>query len=110
MSEACKGEKNAHYKHGGRYTKLYNVWRGMHDRCSRLNHISYKYYGGKGVTVFNGWTDFDSFREWALNNGYQEGLSIDRVNSSKSYNPENCEWVTKSENIARCNRQRHKEA
>lgn len=110
ISEACKGVNNVHYSHGGARTKLYRVWHGMLERCTDPNHISYSYYGGKGITVCDEWRNFPAFRDWALAHGYKDGLSIDRSKSSLNYAPENCEWVTRSENTARGNRTRAKEA
>jgi len=104
--EAISGEKNTHYRHGGRGTKLYRVWHGMLERCSDAKHISYKYYGGKGISVCDQWKDFPTFREWALKNGYKDGLSIDRNQSTLNYAPENCSWITRSENTARGNKER----
>lgn len=108
-SEACRGEKNSHYSHGGRYTKLYRVHRGMVERCSNPKHISYQYYGAKGIEVCEEWKDFPTFRTWALNNGYRDGLSIDRAITSLNYVPENCSWITRSENTARGNKSRRRE-
>lgn len=76
-------------------TKLYGVYNKMKARCNHKNHRGYEYYGGKNIKVCEEWSnDFRSFREWALNNGYQEGLTIDRKNLSGNYTPENCRWVT----------------
>ena len=87
--------------HGDSKTKLYNVFKSMHNRCERPNVVGYKNYGGKGVRVCDAWSDWVTFRDWALSNGYQEGLTIDRVDSDGNYCPENCRWITKSENSRR---------
>ena len=87
-------------KHGDHKTKLYSVWGNMKDRCLNLNCKCYKYYGGRGIDVCESWrTDFISFRDWAVNNGYKEGLSIDRINNNKGYHPDNCKWSTNREQI-----------
>jgi hypothetical protein len=78
----------------------------MVERCSDTKHISYKYYGGKGISVCAQWKDFSLFREWALSNGYKDGLSIDRKQSTLNYVPGNCSWMTRSENTARGNKER----
>lgn len=89
-------------KHGGSYTRIYSVWVGMKKRCLNPKHISYKYYGAKGITICNEWTDKDNgfinFRNWALNTGYADNLELDRIENKKGYYPENCHFVTHSEN------------
>lgn len=101
------GTGNNQYKHGGRHTKLYRIWRGMKERCYDTHHISFNYYGAKGIEVCESWlNNFNSFREWAIKAGYKEGLSIDRKQSTLNYAPENCSWVTRSENTARGNKER----
>jgi hypothetical protein len=81
----------------------------MFERCSDPKHISYKYYGAKGVSVCMAWSDFDSFRTWATLHGYKDGMSVDRLDPSAGYKPDNCEIVTRSENTARGNRERAKQ-
>ena len=89
-------------KHGGSGTKLHGVWKSMKDRCYNLKSKVYKYYGGRGITVCPEWADkyngFVNFRDWSLSNGYQEGLTIDRINNNVNYNPNNCQWITQKEN------------
>lgn len=83
--------------HGGVGTKLYNSWRAMKQRC--YDPSQYKpEYQGKGITVSSEWQKFAGFREWAYVNGYKEGLSIDRIDVDGDYCPENCRWITRSEN------------
>lgn len=68
------------YKHGGAGRKneerLYTIWRGMKQRCENEHNRSYKYYGKRGIGVCDEWSDFSAFREWALNNGYDEKCCI----------------------------------
>src|SRR3990167_5305306 len=76
-------------------TKLYRVWHNMKQRCSNPNFKQYKNYGGKGITVCDEWLDnYGDFKKWALNNGYQEDLFIDRENPDGNYEPTNCRFLT----------------
>lgn len=107
-SEANLGECNSQYKDGRSKTKLYRLWHGIFERCYDPKHISYPNYGGKGITICEEWKIYEVFRDWAVGNGYQDGLSIDRVDSKQEYHPDNCKWVTRAENTANGNRDRHK--
>lgn len=73
----------------------------MLGRCYNKNTEYYRWYGGKGITVAEEWKVFLPFREWALANGYAEGLSLDRIDSSMDYKPNNCQWITRRENTKR---------
>jgi hypothetical protein len=87
--------KNRLFKHGMKHTKLYYVWCGMKDRCYNPKNKRYKDYGGRGIKMDETWKhDFTSFYTWAMENGYQEGLSIDRANNNEGYFPFNCVWST----------------
>lgn len=88
-------------KHGKSKEKLYNVYRNIKYRCYNSNCHIYKNYGGKGVKVCDDWlNDFMSFYNWAHSNGYQEGLSIDRIDVNGDYEPSNCRW---SDNTTQAN-------
>ncbi len=85
-------------KHSACKTKLHNIWVGMRDRCNNPNAKAHKWYYSKGIRVCEEWNDFIKFKEWAESHGYKEGLSIDRIDSDLNYCPENCRWLTVSEN------------
>jgi len=81
--------------HGQRTTKLYKIWANMKSRCNNPNASHYEYYGGKGIKICEEWHDFKAFQIWAANNGYSDGLTIDRIDNDKDYCPDNCRWITK---------------
>lgn len=75
-------------------SKLYNCWRSMKKRCYTKSCKSYPNYGGRGIKICEEWKDdFLAFYEWAVNNGYADNLSIDRIDNDKGYFPDNCRWV-----------------
>ena len=84
---------------GGYVSRLYVIWRGMRRRCSNKNYKGYHRYGGRGITVCDIWEDFAVFREWALTHGYNDSMTIDRINNNGNYEPNNCQWILKGENI-----------
>jgi len=77
---------------------LYWVWSSMCRRCSDENYSSYARYGGRGIFVCEEWKDYVHFKAWALENGYDRGLQIDRVDNDGPYMPSNCRFVTPSVN------------
>lgn len=73
---------------------LYAVWNGIKQRCYNKNSISYKNYGGRGITMDDEWaTNYESFYNWAMRSGYKRGLQIDRKNVDGNYCEENCRFV-----------------
>ena len=82
---------------------LYTVWRGMKERCVNPNHKNYNLYKGK---LCDDWYDFKKFEAWAIQHEFRDGLSIDRIDTSKGYSPDNCQFLTKSENTIKGNRER----
>lgn len=81
--------------HGKSHTRLYKIWKDMRKRCysENKNSKNYKVYFAKGILITKEWDNFLVFEKWALENGYQEHLSIDRENNDGNYEPDNCRWV-----------------
>lgn len=78
--------------------RLWNIYHGMKKRCNNPNCARYKDYGGRGITICIEWQDdFDAFADWAKSNGYDETLTIDRIDVNGNYEPSNCRWVSLKE-------------
>jgi hypothetical protein len=78
---------------------LYSKFIGMKQRCLNPNHDAYRYYGGRGIRICEEWlASFQSFLKWAIGQGYQPGLQIDRIDNDVGYSPQNCRFVTAAEN------------
>lgn len=86
-------------KHGHSHTRLYKIWGSMVQRCYNENHKHYKNYGGRGIKICKEWReDFGLFYQWAINNGYNKELQIDRINNDLYYQPDNCRFITAKQN------------
>lgn len=88
------GLKDRNTTHGLTDHQLYNTWRGMIERCTYIKHVHYKHYGGRGISVCPKWHDFLNFYNWAIENGWEEGLEIDRTLNDGNYTPQNCRFVS----------------
>lgn len=90
---------------GDNIPRLYKIWSGMRCRCGSAKYKGYRWYGAKGVKVCPEWQDsYVAFRDWALDNGYADNLTIDRIDVNGDYEPSNCQWITQSENSSLAHR------
>ena len=97
----CYGKQNAkngtNKKHNLCNTRIYGIWKAIKGRVLNPKYKTYKYYGGRGITICDEWkNDFMSFYNWAMSNGYSGRLSIDRINNDGNYEPNNCRWTTQT--------------
>lgn len=84
-----KGQSHGKYK-----TRLYRIFHNMKTRCYNKNYYQYKDWGGRGIVICDEWlNDFMSFYDWSMEHGYQDNLTIDRINVDGNYEPNNCRWV-----------------
>lgn len=93
--------------HGKMHERVYQSWRAMKLRCYNEHSEKYKNYGGRGIAVCVEWKDdFMAFYKWAIDNGYRDNLTIDRIDVNGNYEPSNCRWVTMKQQAR--NKQYHK--
>ena len=90
--------KHGLLKHGIK-PRTFIVWNGIKARCLNKNSKSYKNYGARGITICDEWLCYENFHNWALHNGYKDNLTIDRIDNSKGYIPDNCQWIPWKENL-----------
>lgn len=93
-----------HIVYGKSLKRIKSIWRGMIKRCENPNHHRANRYSLRGIKVCKEWHDFDTFKEWALSNGYNDNLTIDRIDNDSGYCASNCRWITNQmQQNNRCN-------
>ena len=96
----CRSCASKQQKQGHKGTRLYSIWQNMKARCKGSTPHNKKYYTDKGITICDEWVnDFPAFKAWALHNGYDDTLSIDRKDNNSGYSESNCRWVTQSTQV-----------
>ena len=94
-----RGHNISRSKHYLSRHTLYNIWTNIKQRCLNSKNNNFKYYGGRGIRICIRWRrSFISFYRWAIDNGWKEGLEIDREDNDGNYTPGNCRIVTHQEN------------
>lgn len=106
--DKCSRLDEHNYKDNRSKEVLYTIWHGMKARCYNETNNKYYRYGGRGIKISKEWRDnYPAFKAWAYNNGYIENtninqykhyLAIDRIDNNGDYSPNNCQWITVSEN------------
>lgn len=90
----ARSKHNTRETHGDTGKRLYIIWSAMKQRTTNPNTINYALYGGKGISICEDWKSYEPFKKWSIEHGYTDKLTLDRIDGSKGYCPDNCRWVT----------------
>ena len=101
-------------KHGGVHDRLYGIWKNMKRRCNSPNDKRYALYGGRGISVCAEWSEYENFKKWAYENGYNEtaefgSCTLDRIDNNGNYEPSNCRWTDRTTQANNTSRNRYVE-
>ena len=99
LISTCTCTNNRDY-HGESNTPLYHVWEAMKQRCDNNDHQSFKYYGERSITYTQNWASFINFKRWAMSSGYDDTLTLERIDVNGDYTESNCTWVSRSTQMA----------
>jgi hypothetical protein len=96
--ERISARKRTHNDSGynSKRSPLYEIWSGMHQRCTNQKKKNYKNYGGRGIRVCERWSSYEHFKE-DMGSGFRPGLSLDRIDNAGNYEPTNCRWATRKQ-------------
>lgn len=104
LKESVKQRTTTHRQ---THTRLYRIMHDMKQRCLNPNNVNYKHYGARGIKICESWlNDFENFKHWAINNGYKDNLTIERIDFNGNYEPDNCKWILLSEQVKNTRRTR----